>query len=52
MVLLFTVKHSDAGHSDACAAATQHRDIGVEKETVEAIKVWVLTGKAEDVVDP
>jgi pimeloyl-ACP methyl ester carboxylesterase len=49
---LITVRHGNPGSGEACRAGTQHGFIGVERETVEAINTWLLTGKAADVVKP
>ena len=49
---LITVKSSNAGRGRDCQAFSRHGYIGAEKETVQAMKQWLVTGVAADVVLP
>ena len=49
---LITVKSSDQGRGDPCAAFSPHGYIGVEAQTVLAMKNWVINGEVKDVVVP
>lgn len=49
---LITVKSSNAGRGNPCQAFSQHGYVGVEEETVRAMKNWVVSGVAADVVVP
>lgn len=49
---LITVKSSNAGRGNPCEAFSQHGFVGVEQETVRAMKQWVVDGTAADVVAP
>lgn len=49
---LITVKSGNAGRGPACQPFTQHGFIGVEAQTVQAMKTWLLQGVASDVVVP
>lgn len=49
---LITVRSSNAGRGDPCQAFTPHGFVGVERETVQAMKRWVVDGTAADVVAP
>jgi hypothetical protein len=42
---LVTVRGGSEPRGDACAARTQHGYIGVERDTVLAMRAWLLTGK-------
>lgn len=46
---LITVRSANAGRGDPCQAFTQHGFVGVEAETVRAMKRWVTEGVAADV---
>jgi hypothetical protein len=43
---LITVKGGSSGYGDACKARTAHGFIGIERETVLAMRNWVMTGTA------
>ncbi len=49
---LITVKSGNTGRGNDCEAFSRHGYIGVEKETVEAMKQWLVTGVATDVTLP
>jgi len=49
---LIAVKSGNPGHGGACQAFTEHGFIGVEEETVRAMKMWLVQGVASDVVVP
>lgn len=49
---LLTVRSSNAGRGDACQAFTQHGFVGIENETVRAMKAWVVQGVVGDVTLP
>jgi len=49
---LVTVKSEMQGQGDPCKAFSPHGYVGVEAETVQAMKNWVLHGEAKDVVVP
>ncbi|MCX7174971.1 MAG: hypothetical protein NT159_13845 [Proteobacteria bacterium] len=49
---LITVKSNNQGQGDPCKAFSQHGYIGVEAETVLAMKNWIVSGEAKDVVAP
>lgn len=49
---LITVRASNAGRGDPCQAFSQHGFVGVERETVQAMKRWVVDGTAADVAAP
>jgi hypothetical protein len=49
---LITVRSSNPGRGDPCQAYSQHGYVGVEVETVLAMKNWVIDGEAKDVVAP
>jgi len=49
---LVTVKSEMQGRGDPCQAFSPHGYVGVEAETVQAMKHWVLHGEAKDVVVP
>jgi hypothetical protein len=49
---LITVRSSNAGRGNPCQAFSQHGFVGVEEETVRAMKQWVVDGIAADVVAP
>jgi hypothetical protein len=49
---LVAVKSSNAGRGNPCEAFSQHGFVGVEEETVRAMKNWVVNGIAADVVLP
>lgn len=49
---LIAVKSGNPGRGDACQAFTQHGFIGVEEETVRAMKNWLVQGVVSDVVVP
>jgi predicted esterase len=46
---LITVRAGKGASGDSCQARTQHGFIGAEKETVQAMKRWILSGEAQDV---
>lgn len=46
---LITVRSSNAGRGDPCQAFSPHGFVGVERETVQAMKRWVIEGVAADV---
>jgi hypothetical protein len=41
---LVTVRGGDPGRGDACQAFTAHGFVGIERETVTAMRSWVKTG--------
>ena len=49
---LITVRSSSAGRGEACKAFTQHGFVGMEAETVRAMKLWVVQGVVSDVQGP
>ncbi len=49
---LITVKSSNTGRGHDCEAFSRHGYAGAEKETVQAMKQWLVTGVAADVVLP
>ncbi len=49
---LISVRSADRGRGAACQAFTQHGYAGVEKETVLAMKAWLIEGLARDVEKP
>lgn len=49
---LITVRSSNAGRGDPCQAFTPHGFVGAERETVQAMKRWVVDGTAADVAVP
>lgn len=49
---LITVKSSNAGQGNPCEARSPHGFIGAERETVQVMKAWALTGVVGDVVMP
>ncbi len=49
---LLTVRSSNAGTGNPCEARSPHGYIGVEQETVAAMKAWVVRGVVADVVLP
>lgn len=49
---LITVRSNIQGHGDPCKAFSPHGYIGVEAETVLAMKHWIVSGAAKDVVVP
>ena len=49
---LITVRSSNAGKGHPCQAFSQHGFVGVEEETVRAMKRWIVDGIAADVVAP
>ena len=49
---LISVRSGNRGKGAACQAFTQHGYVGVEKETVLAMKAWLVEGAARDVVEP
>ncbi len=49
---LITVRSSNPGRGHPCQAFSQHGFVGVEEETVRAMKQWVVNGTAADVVAP
>jgi hypothetical protein len=49
---LITVRSSNMGSGHPCEARSPHGYIGVEKETVLAMKDWIVQGKVTDVVLP
>lgn len=49
---LITVYPSNGSRGDVCEAFSEHGYIGYEKEAVQAMKHWVLTGQAQDVGTP
>lgn len=49
---LIAVKSTQTGRGNPCEAFSQHGYVGVEEETVRAMKHWVVNGIAADVVVP
>ena len=49
---LITVRSSNPGRGDPCQAFSQHGFVGVERETVQAMKRWIADGTAADVPGP
>ncbi len=49
---LITVRSNFPARGDPCMARSQHGYIGVETETVLAMKNWVISGEAKDLVVP
>lgn len=49
---LVTVRGGGPGHGSACEAFSQHGYVGVERETVLAMRAWVKTGKVPEDVKP
>lgn len=49
---LLTVYPSHGSRGDSCEAYSEHGYIGFEREAVQAMKHWVLTGQAQDVGTP
>lgn len=49
---LVTVYPSSGSRGNACEAFSEHGFIGYEKEAVQAMKHWVLTGQAQDLGAP
>lgn len=49
---LITVKGGGPGRGNPCMAFTAHGFVGVEMETVQAMRAWVQTGQATAVVSP
>lgn len=49
---LITVRSGNAGRGEACKAFTQHGFVGMEAETVRAMKAWVVQGVVSDVQGP
>ena len=49
---LITVRSSAWGRGAPCQALSRHGYVGVEEQTVRAMKRWVLSGSAEDVDGP
>ncbi len=49
---LLTIRSSNAGSGHPCEAQSPHGFVGAEKETVHAMKAWVVNGVASDVTLP
>ena len=49
---LVTVKGGGPGSGDPCRPFTSHGFIGVERETINAMRGWIKTGKAPNEVRP
>ncbi len=49
---LITVTSSQTGHGDICGPFAPHGYIGVEEQTVRAMKAWIVDGTVADVTAP
>jgi len=49
---LVTVRGGGPGHGPACQARTAHGFVGIERQTVLAMRAWVKTGKVPQDVGP
>jgi hypothetical protein len=49
---LVTVRGGGRGHGPACQAHTAHGFVGIERQTVLAMRAWVKTGKVPQDVGP
>ena len=49
---LITVRSANAGRGPPCEAFSPHGFVGIEEETVRAMKRWVGDGSAADVIAP
>lgn len=49
---LITVRSGNTGRGDDCQAFSRHGYFGVEKQTVMAMKDWIVNGEVKDVIVP